>query len=85
MIRDLQQVNSANGEEALHECENKDSNLDNEFDPFVLVGSETSAFKRDLSTSSFLEYLIAAASKEVCCELNDFLLQLLETQQLLFL
>ena len=59
MIFDLDSDNRTNYEEQFNHCENKDSDIDNVFDPFFLVGAIDGEFDEDLNTSSYLEHLIS--------------------------
>ena len=69
----IESVDSAEFKEPLYDYEHDHSNLDNEFEPFVSVGSKYSTFKDDLSTSSYLEQLASTASIKIDCKLDEML------------
>ena len=64
---------SADHKEPFRDYDHEDSNIDNEFEPFVLVDSKDCAFDDYLSTSSCLERLIATISNEIGYKLDGIL------------
>ena len=72
-IYNLELVDSTNYEEPLHDNENKDINLGNEFEPFISEDLKHITFDNDLNTSSYLECLIATTSNEIYRILDDIL------------
>ena len=66
MISDLEWVDSTDHEEPFRECDHKNFNLDNEFEPLVSADSNGSDFEDNLRTFSYLKCLIATVSNEIC-------------------
>ena len=60
---DLESVNSTDYEDSLHEWNIGESNLNVEFEPFIMTHTKDTIFTDDLTTSSFIKEIIKTSSK----------------------
>ena len=65
MSSNPESVDNTDYEKCLHDHKHEDCNVDNEYEHFISEDSKWSSFDEDLSTSYYLEGLIAIASNEI--------------------
>ena len=73
MIHDLDLFNNADCKDSLHDYKLEESNLNVEFEPFILDHYEENAFTCDLTTSSFIKKIIETSSGKLDKKLKETL------------